>query len=117
MSHEHFALEAFDHVVPATVTMLVKHGGSALRGSFERLGVDAMALRFRFRLLDGPRERDVLDQIQSGVLDSCSVGYTYNQEDVRYRGRTTVYTRVDLREISLVNRPAWYGTSIRAVPP
>jgi HK97 family phage prohead protease len=81
------------------------------------VGVDAMSLGFRFKLLDGAREQNVLNQVKAGALCFCSIAYTYNrQKDVQYRGGALVLTRVDLHEISLTNTPAWYGTSIRAVP-
>ena len=117
--HDQFDLGAFDDSLAGGGQELwVNHIRPALQGRFSRLAVDARELRFRFELLDGPRERRVLQQINAGSIHTCSIGYRYRPEFVRYGGTdgtTRVFSRVDLLEISLLDggRPAWYGTWVK----
>jgi hypothetical protein len=111
--HEQFASAAFDGVDVGTVALKVNHCGAALDGEYSSLRADAGALRFRFLLRDGVRERFVLDRIRKSEIRHVSV--SFSPQSGRPVGRAWEHERVRLTEISLCadgHRPAWYGTSI-----
>lgn len=112
--HERFTSGAFDAVRPDAVDLCINHRGPALRGAFLSITEDARELKFEFRLLDGPRERDVVDKIHRGLIRGCSVRFTAAASDQRYVGHMLEYTHVHLKEISLADgaRPVWYGSRV-----
>lgn len=117
VQHERFAPGCFDTSIARGGQQLqVNHGDTPLRGSFLRLLNDGGELRFKFRLLDGPFERRVLEQVQRGDIGGCSVRFKPIQQ--RYDYRTIEYLHAELLEISLLTgskRAAWYGTYAEVV--
>ena len=85
--------------------MLVEHKGQPV-GVWTGIETDELGLRVKGRLdLDSEAGRQAYADLQAGNLDGLSIGYVAVKADRDANGVRTLQD-VDLREISLVKRPA-----------
>lgn len=117
--HERYAVGCFaDSIARGGQYLDVSHSGIPLRGRCLSIRPDALALKWRFELLDGVRERDALAKIRTGAIRGCSLHMEFARQDVRDLGaRGWEYTRAHLKSIALVDRttgavPSWFGTFV-----
>lgn len=113
---EQFARGAFDDGV--VVTVHANHGG-VKRGELP-VGVLTPASRNRddgyyveCRIANTARGDEVLELARDGILKYFSVGFVPGEHQMR--GDTVVRTKATLREVSLVETPAYSGAVIESV--
>lgn len=83
-------------------------------GSLE-LSVDNIGLKIRAKLLDTQDGIDIYKSIKSGLLDKMSFAFVVKEENWDYETDTRTITKIDkLFDVSVVDRPAYEGTSIYA---
>ncbi|MGW9567143.1 HK97 family phage prohead protease [Prescottella equi] len=66
-----------------------------------------------FRIANTPRGDEVLELIREGVLGHLSVGFRPVSHEMR--DEVVVRTKVDLREVSIVEHPAYKGATIAKI--
>ena len=106
---ERFAIDAFeDSIARGGQTIQRHHDGVPIPGDVE-LFIDNRRLLFRLRVHDTPLGRSAISQVRNGTLTGASVKF----RQVRGSGgRINEIAEADLREISLTDRPAWFGTAV-----
>ena len=51
-------------------------------------------------------ESEIIPGMSEGVIDSVSIGFTFDSDNVEYRGGFRIFKQIDLHEVSVVNFPA-----------
>lgn len=113
---------AFDNCNMKDVPMKYNHNDHHLilartRNKSLQLTVDEKGLKIRAELIDTTSNRDIYTMIRSGLLDKMSFAFTVKGEEVSRRGEvpTRRVTDIDyLYDVSVVDTPAYEGTSIYA---
>lgn len=80
-----------------------------------KLGVDNVGLSFEAELPDTTLARDVQASIARGDLDSMSFAYIPTSDGWSTRDGKQIHTitDLDLKDVSVVGRPAYDGTDVR----
>jgi HK97 family phage prohead protease len=95
------------------VKMLYQHNRVEPIGRATMLREDGAGLYGEFHVSDTTRGNEALSLLRDGVLDSFSVGFRPQAQEIR--DGVTVRTKAQLREASLVTFPAYAGALVAGV--
>lgn len=98
-----------------SLPLLWSHDRSQVLGSVRSITPDGEGLRIKARLnLDIARAREVRSMLANGDINGLSIGFQPLKHEVR-AGGVKHFTRVQLREVSVVAIPAVPGSRVTSV--
>lgn len=106
---ERFAHTAFDaSIARGGQTVQMHHSRVPIPGTVEMYTDNY--LRFRLRVHDTPLGREAIAKVRNGTF--CGASIAFKPIDERWGQYVCDVVEAELVEISLTDRPAWYGTQV-----